>query len=299
MISASYSIGRRPRRPGYQVYICHMTQYLIERAGGSGDISKRVKLRQQLQCHSFQWYLDNVYPEKDYMLDKDLQLTGSLVALKQEDEPWLCIDAANPPNEFNPLIGHTPIIYPCHGEGNDHNRCKINIMLIQAPTRTSSTPNATKSASCIRATCVWHAKTITLSWHRARQKFRAIHHRQKIKPGFLIRKMLGFEMWSATLVSKGDMAKKLNWQSATRSQEASDLSGKQRTLLNTLSTRCKVTPTDSAYFVRYRLEVVLRMNVNECTSFKSRHNRRRRHNHLRRQNYHSPYSLVVHREGQM
>ena len=60
-----------------------------------------------------------------------------------------------------------------------------------------------------------------------------------------------------------------------------------------------ISNTDSAYFVRYRLEVVLRMNVNECTSFKSRHNRLRRHNHLRRQNYHSPYSLVVHREGQM
>ncbi len=28
-----------------------------------GDISTRVELRKKLKCRSFQWYLDNVYPE--------------------------------------------------------------------------------------------------------------------------------------------------------------------------------------------------------------------------------------------
>jgi len=41
----------------------------------AGDISGRVALRQKLNCKSFKWFLDNVYPEK-FIPDENVQAYG-------------------------------------------------------------------------------------------------------------------------------------------------------------------------------------------------------------------------------
>ena len=46
-------------------------------------------------------------------------IAGCLVASRQQNEPMLCLDAANPPPRYDHKNAHVPIIYPCHGEGSN------------------------------------------------------------------------------------------------------------------------------------------------------------------------------------
>ncbi|XP_058856730.1 polypeptide N-acetylgalactosaminyltransferase 17-like isoform X2 [Acipenser ruthenus] len=69
-----------------------------------GDISQRVALRKSMNCKSFKWYLDNVYPEM-----RTYNNTLFYGELRNNKASNLCIDQGEKEN-------HTAILYPCHGE---------------------------------------------------------------------------------------------------------------------------------------------------------------------------------------
>nr|XP_040049921.1 polypeptide N-acetylgalactosaminyltransferase 17 [Gasterosteus aculeatus aculeatus] len=70
-----------------------------------GDISQRVELRKSLQCKSFEWYLDNVYPEMRRYND-----TLYYGEIRNSKASHLCVDQGMKEN-------HTATLHPCHGWG--------------------------------------------------------------------------------------------------------------------------------------------------------------------------------------
>ncbi|KAK2164302.1 hypothetical protein LSH36_66g06024 [Paralvinella palmiformis] len=69
-----------------------------------GDLTERRAIRKREKCHSFEWYLDNVYPEK-------FKLDAGVVAFGGVRNPAFnyCFDVLNQGEKSNSPLG----IYPC------------------------------------------------------------------------------------------------------------------------------------------------------------------------------------------
>ncbi|KAK6327859.1 hypothetical protein J4Q44_G00035050 [Coregonus suidteri] len=78
-----------------------------------GDVTDRRRLRSQLGCKDFKWYLENIYPDIHVPEDRP----GMFGMLKNRGMSNYCFDY-NPPDDHN-LMGHRIILYPCHGMGQN------------------------------------------------------------------------------------------------------------------------------------------------------------------------------------
>ncbi|XP_059607469.1 putative polypeptide N-acetylgalactosaminyltransferase 9 isoform X2 [Phlebotomus argentipes] len=96
-----------------EVWLDDYAQYYYQRIGDKGeygDVSARKKLREQLDCKSFKWYLDNIYPE--IFIPGEAVASGEYWMMSKTGEirrDEACLDYA----------GQDVILYPCHGsKGN-------------------------------------------------------------------------------------------------------------------------------------------------------------------------------------
>ncbi|XP_035592181.1 polypeptide N-acetylgalactosaminyltransferase 9 isoform X2 [Oncorhynchus keta] len=68
-----------------------------------GDVSERVALRKRLQCRSFRWYLENVYPEM-----RIYNNTITYGEVRNSKASGYCLDQGSEDDD-------KAILYPCHG----------------------------------------------------------------------------------------------------------------------------------------------------------------------------------------
>ncbi|XP_017044497.1 LOW QUALITY PROTEIN: putative polypeptide N-acetylgalactosaminyltransferase 9 [Drosophila ficusphila] len=98
-----------------EVWMDEYSQYYYHRIGNDkgdwGDVSDRRKLRDDLKCKSFKWYLDNIYPE--LFIPGDSVAHGEIRNLGYGGRT--CLDAPAGKKHQKKAVG----TYPCHRQGGN------------------------------------------------------------------------------------------------------------------------------------------------------------------------------------
>uniref|UniRef100_A0A1B0DHR2 Galactosyltransferase C-terminal domain-containing protein n=1 Tax=Phlebotomus papatasi TaxID=29031 RepID=A0A1B0DHR2_PHLPP len=94
-----------------EVWLDDYAQYYYQRIGNDkgdfGDVSSRKKLRQDLNCKSFKWYLDNIYPE--------IFIPGEAVASGEVNCSYFIAFMSLLKKDLKKAVG----LYPCHNQGGN------------------------------------------------------------------------------------------------------------------------------------------------------------------------------------
>ncbi|KAH8290596.1 hypothetical protein KR054_004356 [Drosophila jambulina] len=98
-----------------EVWMDEYSQYYYHRIGNDkgdwGDVSDRIELRKNLNCKSFKWYLDNIYPE--LFIPGDSVAHGEIRNLGYGGRT--CMDAPAGKKHQKKAVG----TYPCHRQGGN------------------------------------------------------------------------------------------------------------------------------------------------------------------------------------
>ena len=101
-VNGHYVVSRNSIRLA-EVWLDEYKKYYYDKIGHDlgdyGDVSSRIKLRSDLQCKSFQWYLDEVFPE--------MIIPGEAFASGEIRNDWSnqCVDS---------LAKEAVSLLPCH-----------------------------------------------------------------------------------------------------------------------------------------------------------------------------------------
>jgi polypeptide N-acetylgalactosaminyltransferase len=96
-----------------EVWMDDYKKYYYERfnfdLGDYGDVSARKELRNNLNCKSFSWYIQHVYP--DLFVPGEAKASGEI---RNKDKP-VCVDSPADHNNY-----HKPVnMWPCHNQGGN------------------------------------------------------------------------------------------------------------------------------------------------------------------------------------